>query len=263
MSDNPKIGSYEYFEQLHAIEEKHWWSRGMRDIAQRMLERQYGMRTGLDILDAGCGTGISLSWLKQYSQPKEVVGIDVSQHALDFSKKRGHNNLYKGSVMDLHFKDASFDLIVCNDVIQHLSDDVQALKEFLRVLRPGGCLMVRTNSKQGISNNKPNASEDYRMYTVAELQEKTREAGFRMLQITHVNMLMSIVPIVKRYFRERKENRYDDRGLPIRLLPPHLSWANELLHGLIRIEAKYLSRPSRALPFGNSIIFLAQKPEAN
>lgn len=259
MSANPKIGTYEYFAQLHEVEEKHWWSRGMRDIADMMIRRTFNGRTDLDILDAGCGTGITLSWLRSYSQPNPVVGIDISEHALDFCRARGHSEVHQASVTDVPFDDERFDLIVCHDVIQHLADDRAALREFYRVLRPGGALLVRTNTKLGIGKDTTAASRDYRMYTCDELRTKTTEAGLRVQQMSHVNMLMSLALIIKRYFRERGKSEYDDRGLPIRLLPPHLAWLNTLLHGLLQIEARYLSDPERSLPFGSAIIYIAEK----
>ncbi|HET6566581.1 MAG TPA: class I SAM-dependent methyltransferase [Rhodothermales bacterium] len=257
---NPKIYSYEYFEQLHEVEERHWWSKGVRDIAGAMIARHFRARTALDVLDAGCGTGISLSWLEQFSTPKPVTGIDISEHALGFCRARGHAQVSTGSVMELPYDDEAFDLVVCNDVIQHLPDDVKALREFYRVLRPGGAVSLRTNCKIGIDTEKGAERDDYRMYTPAELKEKVEAAGLEMVQISYVNMLMSLTTLAKRYLRERKQGAYGDRGLPIRLLPPHLAWLNGLLRGIMRVEARYLSRASRTLPFGSAIIFLAQKP---
>lgn len=258
MLENPKIGTYEYFEQLHEVEDRHWWSQGMRDIADTMLRRTFNGRDDLTILDAGCGTGVTLSWLERYSS-EPVVGVDISEHALDFCRQRGHSEVYQASVTDLPFEDRRFDLIVCHDVIQHLSDDRAALRECYRVLRPGGALLIRTNTKLGISDNTTPASDDYRMYTADELQAKTTEVGFRVEQLSHVNMLMSLVPIVKRYFRERGKDEYEDRGLPIRLLPPRLEWLNRLLHGILKIEAWYLSTPERSLPFGSALMLIAHK----
>lgn len=262
LSANPSIYSYAYFQQLHDVEERHWWSRGVRDIAGAMIGRHFANRRSLDVLDAGCGTGISLSWLRRYSAPKEVVGIDVSEHALAFCRGRGHDHVAEASVEDLPYDDASFDLIVCNDVIQHLRDDRQALREFHRVLRPNGVLNVRTNCKLAIGTDKAPASDDYWMYTPEELEEKVAAAELSMEQITYVNMLMSLKTLAKRYVRERKKTDYGDRGLPIRLLPERLSWLNEALHGVLRLEAAYLAAPTRTLPFGSALLFQAVKPAA-
>lgn len=260
MSANPRIGSYEYFAQLHEVESRHWWSRGMRDIADVMIQRHFGDRTGLDVLDAGCGTGITLSWLARYSTPGTVTGVDVSEHALDFCRKSGHDDVMNASVTDLPFDDETFDLIVCNDVIQHVPDDQRALDEFRRVLKPGGLLNIRTNCKLGIDENKAAEAEDYRMYTSEELHRKIEAVGLEMDQLTYVNALMSLVTLARRFVRERKQSTYGDRGLPIRLLPDRLSWVNETLNGILKVEAAWLRRRTHSLPFGSAFLLAAHKP---
>src|SRR4029450_12217049 len=118
MTANPQIGSYDYFERLFEIEAEHWWSRGMREIGAGILESR-GKAAGMMVLDAGCGTGINLGWLRQF-RPRQVVGIDLSWHALEFCRRRGESSLAQASVLALPLASASFDLVVCNDVIQHL-----------------------------------------------------------------------------------------------------------------------------------------------
>jgi SAM-dependent methyltransferase len=158
-----------------------------------------------------------------------------------------------------------FDLIVCNDVLQHLpgkGSDKIALGEFYRVLKPGGCLFVRTNSSQGIGKEGSLEEEDYRMYCLDELCDKVRQRNFRILKATYANSLLSILPTVKRYLRQRKNHHshHYNQGLAVRLLPPHLRWLNTLLYGVMKGEAWFLSKPSRILPFGHTLILLVQKP---
>lgn len=263
MPDNPRMGSYEYYERLYEVEERHWWSRGIRDVAARILNAHYRGMTGLNILDAGCGTGITLSWLEQNDLPKRVIGLDLSWYALEFCRRRGNHLLCQSSVLGLPFKSDSFDLVVCNDVIQHLpgkEGDQMALREFYRVLKLGGCLFVRTNSNWGMGNQR-SGHDDYKRYSLDQLRHKIRQSGFRMLKATHANILLSVIPTIKRYLKQRKEHLYYKQGLPIRLLPPHLEWLNILLYWVMKGEAWFLSKPSITSPFGHTIFFLAQKPE--
>ena len=51
------------FDVMYRVEEKLWWYRGMRRISRMLIERYSTSRTGLRILDAGCGTGAGLGWL--------------------------------------------------------------------------------------------------------------------------------------------------------------------------------------------------------
>lgn len=59
---------------------------------------------------------------------------------------------------------------------------------------------------------------------------------------------------------ERDEEDYDDRGLPIRLMPPHLAWLDRTLYGTLRAESRFLANPDHALPFGSALLFSAINP---
>ncbi len=163
MRENPQIGSYEYYEWLYEIEEKHWWYMGIREAAAGILNSYYRGMKNLSILDAGCGTGFTLTWLERYSWPKRAVGVDISWNAFHFCRRRGQRLLSQASIMELPFKSDFFDLVLCKGVIQHLrgnGSDQVALREFHRVLRPGGCLLLLKNSSQGIGKGAKPADEN-------------------------------------------------------------------------------------------------------
>lgn len=86
------------------------------------------------ILDAGCGEGFTMDKLLKNEVGKRIEGIEYEKNAIDFGKKLFPNLIIKqGSVYELPYKDNSFDLIVCTEVLEHLEDPTKALKEILRV----------------------------------------------------------------------------------------------------------------------------------
>ena len=259
---NPQIGTHEYFERLYEVEEGHWWSRGMREIAAGIL-RSRVEAAGASVLDAGCGTGINLGWLRQF-RPRRVVGVDLSRDALEFCRRRGEARLAQASVLALPFAGESFELVVCNDVIQHLpgrGGDLAALKEFRRVLRPGGHLLVRTNASWGLGEA---GDEDYRRYRLDELCALVRGAGFEVSRATYANALPALLGRARRLRPEPASQAGPHRhnpGLGIRLFPAHLRWLNTALHWLMKGEARLLARPAATLSFGHTIFFLARRLE--
>src|SRR5688572_30906150 len=100
-------------------------------------------------LDVGCGPGSITRGLAERLTPGEVVGLDLAASALAEAQRdvdaRGLHNLryVQGSVYELPFADASFDVVYAHQVLQHLREPGAALLEVLRVLRPGGILAVR------------------------------------------------------------------------------------------------------------------------
>ncbi len=108
------------------------------------------LRPGLRLLDCGCGPGsISLD-LAEVVSPGEVVGVDVDpaqiSRARALAEERGVANVRfeLGDAYELAFPEASFDFVFANQVLLWLSDPLRALKEFRRVLRPGGIVALRT-----------------------------------------------------------------------------------------------------------------------
>jgi len=107
------------------------------------------LRPGMRLLDVGCGPGSITRGLAQRLAPGPVVGIDLSREALDGARRdaaaRGLSNLQyeEGSVYQLRFVDASFDVVYAHQVLQHLRERGSALREMIRVVKPGGLVAVR------------------------------------------------------------------------------------------------------------------------
>lgn len=86
------------------------------------------------VLDIGCGEGFILNKLKEEGIGKSWEGIDYSKEAIEIGKKTHPNlSLKQGSIYDSKFKDNSFDLVVCTEVLEHLKEPKKALKEVIRI----------------------------------------------------------------------------------------------------------------------------------
>ena len=122
-----------------------------------------------DVLDVACGEGYGSSFIADMAHL--VVGVDISeeavQHASAIYRKRNLTFL-QGSAIDLNFAEASFDVVVSFETIEHLSEQPQMLAEIRRVLRPDGLLVIS-------SPNRPIYSEesgDHNEFHVKELDFK-------------------------------------------------------------------------------------------
>ena len=103
----------------------------------------------MHILDVGCGPGTITADLAALAHRGQVIGLDSSEDVLeqarDTAAKRGLNNIRfeVGDVRKLSYADATFDVVHVHQVLQHLSDPVQALREMRRVTKKGGIVAVR------------------------------------------------------------------------------------------------------------------------
>jgi len=88
------------------------------------------------VLDAGCGEGFVLSEFKNRDIGNELEGIDCSEQALDIGRKLfPHLILKHGNIYHLPYEDNTFDLVLCNEVLEHLAEPEKALNEVVRVSR--------------------------------------------------------------------------------------------------------------------------------
>ena len=128
----------EYELQTHRAEDRHWWYRGRRQVLERVIA---GLRlpARARILDAGCGSGRNMVELSRYGN---VSAIELSPASVALARERSSGDVVEGSVLEMPFPDSSFDLAASLDVIEHLEDDVAALRELRRVVAPGGRVLA-------------------------------------------------------------------------------------------------------------------------
>lgn len=113
------------------------WRRGQdRRLA---LIRQYVELEGKRILDVGCGLGMYVEKFRQFSS--EVYGVDIDAEKVALASQR-LPNIQVSPAESLPFPDESFDVILLHEVIEHVDDDRQTIREAYRCLAPGGKIVI-------------------------------------------------------------------------------------------------------------------------
>ncbi len=138
------------------------------------------------ILDAGCGPGVSLPLLDRHFQPDSLLGLDINPQEVERSRRqaphcRARLEVRRGDATRLELPDASFDLILCHQLLHHVVAQAAVLDELFRVLAPGGTLLVAESCREFILSTPvrllfrhPNAVQQ----TAAGYQQLVRAAGF-------------------------------------------------------------------------------------
>jgi SAM-dependent methyltransferase len=92
------------------------------------------------ILDIGCGLGMYVRRFRDFST--RVYGMDVDAPRVKEGARNGTPNLMTSAAEQLPFRDACLDVVVLNEVIEHVQDDAATLREAMRALRPGGTVII-------------------------------------------------------------------------------------------------------------------------
>ncbi len=162
------------------------------------------IQPGDRVLDAGCGRGFYLNFLRQLHPGAEVTGVELDLPLLPRARAAVPGSRILGAnLYHLPFAEASFDKIVFSEVIEHIPDDGAALRELYRVLAPGGRLALTTpNADYPLLWDPINKvlerltgrhiargplagiwANHVRLYDLETLTRRVAEAGFRIDEV--------------------------------------------------------------------------------
>jgi SAM-dependent methyltransferase len=235
----------DYELQTHQAEDRHWWYRGRRTVLERVIA-QLRLPARSRILDAGCGSGRNMVDLARHGV---VTGIELSDTSVALARERDCGEVIEGSVLEMPFAADSFDLAASLDVIEHLEDDLAALRELRRVVAPGGSLLVTVPAYQWLWSGHDEINHHHRRYTRSGLLQVAREAGWEPVRTTYFNSLLLPAAIVLRLL-DRFSTKTTESSLDLWIPPPVLNW---LLERPLALEAALIGR-GRRIPAGLSLL---------
>lgn len=234
--------------KFNEIETIHWWWEGRRQLLRLLLRDEKPVK----ILDVGCGTGETITFLKTLFPKSKMYGVDTSSTAIKFSKARGHKNIFKSTAAHMPFKKDSFDIILFLDVLEHIKDDRGVILEATRVLKKGGCIIITSPGLSFIWSAHDIDQGHKRRYTRHEIKRLAKSANLKTEFICYFNFILSLPIIIIRLLSRLKPFRSlasYDRGINFDIAK--ITPLNNLMKHLFVQEVKAL-RYVR-YPFGISI----------
>ncbi len=144
-ADRPTDWSEERFREMLVYQRKFMWHEDTIDKLAIWL----GLAQGMTVADLGCGLGyLGYTYWSYFGKGGHYVGIDQSLTLLADAQKGsekwadgGEASFVSGDAFHLPLEDNSVDVIMCQAVLMHLKDPQDAVKEMIRVVRPGGIVM--------------------------------------------------------------------------------------------------------------------------
>lgn len=258
---------------MAVVEDQMWFYRALRDHIERELvaalngfrpsavSRQNSVSPEVEtrqqiapireILDAGCGTGGLIRHLENRHRNWKWTGVDIEPLARELTASRCASPVVAGSLEALPFAEGSFDAVVCSDVLYHLDDDVAALREIYRVLRPGGIVVVNVPAHRWLWSYHDVTVHGRRRYDRTGLKRILRSAGLDTERVTHWNALALPLVVIRRKCLPPPRS-----GSDVQLYPGPVE---TIFFAGTRLENTWL-RHVGPLPFGSSLLARARKP---
>jgi ubiquinone/menaquinone biosynthesis C-methylase UbiE len=253
--------SHETFDSMAHVEREHWWFRAKRERALRELGlKPVGRGVAVDV---GCGTGEMAAALRRLGEHK-VVGLDLSEFALTHAKERLASEfgagfqLFRARAEHLPLRTDSASKLVSMDVIEHLDDEDAALREYRRIIAPGGTIVIAVPAYQWAWSAHDVALGHRRRYTAQRLETVIRRAGLSIERSDYYHSWLVPIAVILRKTPLRRLLGDDDTAEEASFVHPAV---NRALLALTRAE-RWLARVIN-IPVGLSIMVVARAPRSD
>ena len=174
------------------------------------------------ILDIGCGVGYFAKLLSDHGC--NVYGVDINPESVELCNSTIGNNFIVGNAELLEYSDECFDKILCSEVLEHLKDDLTAIQEIYRVLKPNGLVLITVPSTDGVFGSKiKNIMHDHdgpekherEGYSNKEIKDLLVKVGFKIEKTTYTMVFFTemIMGMTKwAYSKKEKEDHLESQA---------------------------------------------------
>ncbi|HJX70459.1 MAG TPA: class I SAM-dependent methyltransferase [Bacteroidales bacterium] len=243
------------FEKIHQLQKNgFWFGAGRNRITLSLLEKHDEKLGSHTILDIGSSEGAFLDYLNNHHL--KFRGIDIDENALEFCRERGYgNHVQYGDIKDIPFPENSYSVATALDIVEHVDNDLKAMKEISRVLVKDGIALVIVPAYQWLWSRNDEAYHHQRRYSKKQFMMLTSNSGLKTEQWSYFNFFLFpvfiLATLVSKFFPGKVKTSTVLKPLP----KPF----NYLLKQIMYFETWMISRLGIRFPFGSSIIFVLRK----
>jgi SAM-dependent methyltransferase len=250
------IGNRLEYERMFEVERTLWWYQVLHEKVLNQLKRHFGKdNKNLRILDAACGTGGLLSFLKDAGYGN-LVGFDYSQDAIDFSRQRslnvGFGDLKNVSAFQ---PDETFDVICCNDALYFLTDSeiISALTAFKKKLNANGLIIINIHAFEAFSGTHDLAVGSFRRFKLDQFMHYATAAGLNIDRNTYWPFALSL-PILA--VRQWQNHRIRKQQIDVDQLDSDVKFPGQMINSILKAITKTEQLLIPRAPFGSSLFLV-------
>ena len=235
------------YDRMAEHDSTHWWYRARRDILADFITREGHLPRQARILEIGCGTGHNLPMLASFGT---VDAIEIDPAARDIASQRLGKPVGAAPLPSLtDVPKGQYDLIAVLDVVEHIEDDIAALRAMRERLAPGGRILITVPAHQWMWSAHDVVNHHHRRYSKTTLAEAIAAAGLRPRKLGYFNSLLFPLAAGARV-AGRLTGRDDSDD------SPQPGPVNRLFETIFRIERHLVGRVP--MPPGVSILCFAE-----
>jgi SAM-dependent methyltransferase len=234
------------YDRMAAHDTTHWWYRARREILSDYLKRYGALPEDAKILEIGCGTGHNLPMLASFG---DVDAIEIDESAGKFAAERLGKPIGTSPLPELSgVERGGYDLVAVLDVVEHVEDDVGALKAMASLLKPGGKILITVPAHQWMWSAHDVVNHHKRRYSKGTLVDALEKAGLKRRKLRWFNSLLFPAAVAARMMGKLTGKDDSDDSPPPKPL-------NAVFQTIFRLERHLLGRVP--MTPGLSIIVLA------
>lgn len=240
--------SRDTFDAMARLERQHWWFQGKRAlVAQEVAAVTPPKSLAVDV---GCGTGAMAEDLHLLGW-SPIVGTDLSAYALGLAASRTASRLMVARAEQLPLRTGTSSLLLSLDVVEHLDDDVAALKEFGRIVDSDGIVVLTVPAYQWAWSDHDVVLGHRRRYTARTLRRSAEAAGLEVVRCSYFHSWL--VPIAFLIRKTPLGRIVGGQAEEASFVNPIV---NRFLSAVTSVERRVIRRVS--VPFGLSILLVAR-----
>jgi len=223
---------------LHdAIEDRHWWFTGRREIIGAVLEAVFPISGTATVIDVGCGTGGNLAY---FARRYQTIGMDSSPLAAEKARIRSPRSMVivgdSAEALDgCPLKGRTAWLFL--DVLEHLHDDGDFFSRFAFKMRCNDIVMLAVPAGPHLWSPHDMAFGHVRRYTKKRLEQVWEELPFSVLLCSFFNSRLYPLVRVIRWLKCKKRNAADHTQTDFHI---HIPFVNTILYNIFKGESKRL-----------------------
>jgi len=241
------------YQRMHAVEDRMWWYRGLRQLAASELARALGRSAGEGpVLDAGCGTGGMLALLGPVIAGRPTFGLEFDTVAAGLAVAKSGRPVAAGSVNEMPLGDGVLAGYLSLDVLCHGGvEPERAVREARRCLKPGAVALFNLPAYGWLLSAHDMRVHNVRRFTRGQARALLAGHGFRVVKSSYWNTFLFPLMLLHRLTR-RDDAQSDVRDFP--------RWLDTLFSTALAIERAAISA-GLSLPFGGSLMIVARRDD--